>query len=50
MLDDICGCNHEHSQSDHFKAIGPETNWMSAIEHAKKLGLGNDEYELIEIK
>lgn len=50
LLDDICGCNHEHSQSDHFKAIGPETNWMSAIEHAKKLGLGNDEYELIEIK
>ena len=34
---------------DHFTNVTPETNWHVAIEHAKKLGLGTDEYELIEI-
>ena len=34
---------------DRFKDNHPETNWMSAIDHAVKLGLGSKEYELIEI-
>ena len=34
---------------DHFKNNHPETNWMSAIDHAVKLGIGVKEYELIEI-
>ena len=38
---------HEHH--DHFKNNHPETNWMSAIDHAVKLGIGSKEYELIEI-
>jgi len=38
---------HEHH--DHFKDTHPETNWMSAIDHAVKLGLGSKDYELIEI-
>ena len=38
---------HEHH--DHFKNNHPETNWMSCINHAVKLGLGSKEYELIEI-
>ena len=38
-----------HVHHDHFTDTHPETNWMSAIDHAVKLGLGSKEYELIEI-
>ena len=34
---------------DHFTNSHPETNWMSALDHAEKLGMGSKEYELIEI-
>jgi len=39
----------EYDLGDYFKNVHPETNWMSAIDHAVKLGLGSKEYELIEI-
>lgn len=35
--------------NDRFCDNHPETNWMSAIEHGEKIGLGTREYELIEI-
>lgn len=38
-----------HIHHDHFKDTHPETNWMSGIDHAVKLGIGSKEYELIEI-
>ncbi len=38
-----------HHHHDHFKNTHPETNWMSAIDHAVKLGIGSREYELVEI-
>ena len=38
--------DHHH---DHFTNIHPETNWISAIDHAVKLGMGNKEYTLIEV-
>ena len=41
------GCHILHH--DHFKDNHPETNWMSCIDHAVKLGIGSKEYELIEI-
>ena len=34
---------------DHVKTVHPTTNWRSQIEHAKKIGLGTDEYEIITI-
>ena len=34
---------------DHFKNSHPETNWISCVDHAVKLGIGTKEYELIEI-
>ena len=34
---------------DHFINTHPETNWEVCVDHAVKLGLGNKEYELIEI-
>ena len=40
----------DHQGHDHFGAVSPTTNWRSCIEHAKKIGIGTDEYELIEVK
>lgn len=40
------GDAHDH---DHFHRVHPETNWMSCIEHAEKLGIGTREYELVKI-
>lgn len=34
---------------DHFANVSPNTNWMSAIDHAVKMGIGSKEYELIRI-
>ncbi|WP_312202020.1 DUF362 domain-containing protein [Anaerospora hongkongensis] len=34
---------------DHFYATHPETNWMSCVDHAEKIGIGTKAYELIEI-
>ena len=39
---------HHHTH-DHFINTHPETNWEVCIDHAVKLGLGNKEYELIEV-
>lgn len=46
-------CKHEHEKEqqnhDHFHVVHPDTNWKSCIEHAVKIGLGSDQYKLIEI-
>lgn len=42
-------CEREHSHHDHFTDTHPETNWKSCVEHAEKLGIGSQEYELIVI-
>lgn len=39
----------EHHTCDHFINTHPETNWEVCLNHAVKLGIGNKEYELIEI-
>lgn len=39
----------DHEGHDHFGAMFPTTDWTSCIAHAKKLGLGTDAYELIEV-
>ena len=40
---------HFHDHHDHFKNTTPESEWKSCLEHAAKIGLGNREYELIEM-
>lgn len=40
---------HAGEHADHFHAIGPGTNWRSAVEHAERLGLGTQEYTLITV-
>lgn len=39
----------EYDLGDHFKNVHPDTNWMSAIDHAVKLGMGSKDYELIKL-
>ena len=41
-------CHHEDHQ-DCFHMVHPDTNWKSCVEHAQKIGIGSQEYELIEI-
>ena len=38
-----------HVHHDHFTDTSPATNWKVCLEHAEKIGLGSQEYELIEI-
>ncbi|MBP2651395.1 MAG: putative Fe-S center protein [Firmicutes bacterium] len=40
---------HGHKHGDHFTDVSPETNWISALQHGQKIGLGTMEYELIEM-
>lgn len=39
----------EHTHGDHFADVAPVTNWEVCIDQAAKMGLGNKDYELIEI-
>ena len=39
-----CDCHH-----DHFHMVSPNTNWKVCLEHAEKIGLGTQNYELIKL-
>lgn len=41
--------NERKHLDDHFTCLHPTTNWEVGIDYAVKLGLGNKEYELIEV-
>ncbi|MDO5416806.1 MAG: DUF362 domain-containing protein [Lachnospiraceae bacterium] len=41
---------HFVDHHDHFSNSNPESEWKSCLEHAAKIGLGNREYELIQMK
>ncbi len=40
---------HQKISQDHFINNHPTTDWKTSIAHGKKLGLGTDEYEIIEV-
>ena len=41
---------HGHGEGhDHFHMTHPDTNWKSCVEHAEKIGIGSQEYELVEV-
>lgn len=42
-----CGCLCENH--DVFKLVHPDTDWKSGLIHAEKLGLGNMNYELVNV-
>lgn len=39
----------KHLTGDHFHDLHPVTNWRVGVEHARKIGLGTTEYELIRV-
>lgn len=41
--------NERKHLDDHFTCLHPTTNWEVGIDYAVELGLGNKEYELIEV-
>lgn len=41
--------DREHSHGDHFCDLHPTTDWRSKLAHAEKMGLGTQEYELVNI-
>ncbi len=43
-LGESCACG-----GDHFYRNHPNTNWRACTEHAEKIGIGTQEYELIKI-
>lgn len=45
----VLGDHHHIHEGDHFHKVSPNTNWMSCVEHAEKLGLGTREYELVVV-
>ena len=41
---------HGHGEGhDHFHMTHPDTNWKSCVEHAEKIGIGSQEFELVEV-
>lgn len=41
---------HEHLEgADKFHIIHPDTNWQAGLEHAEKIGIGTQAYELITV-
>lgn len=50
VLHENCMAHKEEAaHHDHFHMTHPDTNWKSCIEQAVKIGIGSDQYELIEI-
>jgi uncharacterized Fe-S center protein len=49
VLSDNIQREHEPVDHDHFQMTHPDAEWKSCIEHGVKIGLGNSEYELIQI-
>lgn len=42
--------HHEHlAGCDKFHIMHPETNWQAGLEHAEKIGIGTQSYELITV-
>lgn len=41
---------HHCEGKDHFYHVSPNTEWKSCLDHAEKLGIGTQEYELITVK
>ncbi len=42
------GCDHNHT--DHFKVMHSNTDWEGCLNHAEKMGVGVQQYELITVK
>ena len=43
-------CDLKHHHNDYFHTMFPTTEWEACLRHANKLGLGQENYELIYVK
>ena len=50
QLSDNLADPHWHHHHDNFLDSNPNVRWKETLEHAKKIGLGTREYELIQTK
>lgn len=41
--------HHHHQEGDRFGFTHPKTNWRECLDHAERIGLGSQKYELIEV-
>jgi hypothetical protein len=49
LADNIASNPSEAAKHDHFHNVSPNTDWISCLEHAEKIGLGSCTYELIKV-
>ncbi len=47
LLDDVLKSGTDHH--DHFTTVSPNTQWRSVIDHSITMGIGTDQYEIIEV-
>jgi uncharacterized Fe-S center protein len=40
---------HHHEEGDRFGFTHPKTNWRECLDHAEAIGLGSQQYELVEV-
>jgi len=40
---------HIHKHEDHFKSVHPASDWKACLAHCEKLGVGTQDYELINL-
>ena len=49
--DHECSCGHHHHLGeDKFRLVHPDTNWEAGVEYGEEIGLGNRDYELVNVK
>ena len=49
LLTEVMNENGNKDLGDHFTNLNPNTNWKDCLNHAEKIGLGSQDYELIKI-
>ena len=49
LSDNLKADEHHGEGHDHFHMTHPDTEWKTCVEHAVKIGLGTDQYELVQI-
>ena len=51
MPEPQCSCGHHHHLGeDKFRLVHPDTNWEAGVEYGEEIGLGNRDYELVNVK
>jgi uncharacterized Fe-S center protein len=48
-LETSCLTTHKEAGEDKFKGLYPKIDWTVQLDYAEKIGLGNREYELINV-